>query len=379
MTDDFIPEKILLSVLSSIIFLLFIPVMALASQVEEGDHSNECVILLHGMARTKYSMRSLEAYLKKNGFNTVNGGYASTSKSVAEIAGDEVAEAVKICLEGKAEKIHFVTHSLGGIVVRQYLQTSSVPDGSRIVMLAPPNKGSELADEMKDLAPYRWLNGPAGQELGTDKKSTPNLLKPVEIEIGIIAGDSSLNPIYSSIIPGPDDGKVAVESTKLDEMKDFIQISSSHTFIMENAKVMRQTLHFLEKGKFDHAPFIKPFSSDGCSLFPDGTIIERNLWCDCCLNHDLAYWRGGTEEERKWADETLRACVLEKTGNRALSDLMYSGVRIGGASIFPTWYRWGYGWPYGRGNRPLTGKEEESARKKLEEYKRHGIPYNCTE
>lgn len=360
---------LLFLILTSLLFV--IPYSAMASS------NDECVVILHGLARTKYSMRSLEVYLQKNGFKTVNGGYASTSKSVAEIADDEVAEAVKICREGKAGKIHFVTHSIGGIVVRQYLQTSSVPDGSRIVMLAPPNRGSELTDEMKDLAPYRWLNGPAGQELGTDNESTPNTLKPVEIEIGIIAGDSSLNPIYSSIIPGPDDGKVAVESTKLDEMKDFIIIPSSHTFIMENAKVMRQTLHFLKTGSFDHEPLIKPFTSDGCSLFPDGTIKDINLWCSCCINHDLAYWRGGTERERKEADQALRACVQEKIGNSALSNLMYSGVRMGGASIFPTWYRWGYGWPYGRSDRPLTDKEEESVQKKMEEYKKKKQRYSC--
>ena len=361
-----------------VLFLILTSLLLISPRAANASSNDECVVILHGLARTKYSMRSLEVFLKKNGFNTVNGGYASTSKSVAEIASNDVAEAVEICREKKASKIHFVTHSLGGIVVRQYLQTSSVPYGSRVVMLAPPNKGSELADEMKDLTPYKWLNGPAGQELGTDLESTPNLLQPVDIEIGIIAGDSSLNPIYSSMIPGPDDGKVAVESTKLDEMKDFILMPSSHTFIMENDEVMRQTLHFLKNGRFDHEPFIKPFTSDGCSLFPDGTIIEKNLWCDCCLNHDLAYWRGGTGEERKEADEALRACVLKKTGNKALSDLMYSGVRMGGGSIFPTWYRWGYGWPYGRGDRTLTEKEEESAHKKLEEYKKHSIPHNCS-
>lgn len=112
------------------------------------------------------------------------------------------------------------------------------------------------------------------------------------------------------------------------------------------------------------------FTSDGCSLFPDGSLKDRKLWCDCCYAHDIAYWRGGTEEERKQADAALRNCVLERTRDTALADLMYRGVRMGGHPAFPTWYRWGYGWKYGRGYRPLTDEEQHQAAGKLEEYLR---------
>jgi hypothetical protein len=111
------------------------------------------------------------------------------------------------------------------------------------------------------------------------------------------------------------------------------------------------------------------FWSDGCSLFPDGTLQDRSLWCDCCFNHDIAYWRGGTEEERKAADQTLRACVLEHIGNNTLATTMYDGVRVGGSPVFPTWYRWGYGWEYGRGYEPLTQEEQKQAAEKLDRYK----------
>jgi hypothetical protein len=121
------------------------------------------------------------------------------------------------------------------------------------------------------------------------------------------------------------------------------------------------------------------FTSDGCSLFPDGTVGDRAKWCRCCLQHDIAYWRGGTEEERKDADRALRKCVRERTDDKALAETMYLGVRAGGHPAFPTWYRWAYGWPYGRGYQPLTDEERKQAQTKLDEYvKKHPEGY-CSE
>ena len=114
------------------------------------------------------------------------------------------------------------------------------------------------------------------------------------------------------------------------------------------------------------------FTSDGCSLFPDGTISDRDKWCDCCLQHDIAYWRGGSEEERKDADKALLACVLERTGEKTLARTMYLAVRAGGHPAFPTWYRWAYGWPYGRGYQPLNAEEQQQAKERLRDYwKKH--------
>jgi hypothetical protein len=121
---------------------------------------------------------------------------------------------------------------------------------------------------------------------------------------------------------------------------------------------------------------LQDFSSDGCSLFPDGDFNNRNLWCDCCFTHDIAYWRGGTEEERKQADQALRKCVLERTGNKVLAKMMYDGVRAGGHPAFPTWYRWGYGWQYGRGYEPLAEKEQQMVNQKIEDYRaKHPLGY----
>ncbi len=122
---------------------------------------------------------------------------------------------------------------------------------------------------------------------------------------------------------------------------------------------------------------LRDFASDGCSLFPEGDLGRPTLWCDCCLAHDIAYWQGGTEEQRRHADEALQACVLARTGSRTLADLMYQGVRVGGYPLFPTWYRWGYGWAYGKGYAPLTEDEQREVRAKLDAYYRTQHPAQC--
>ena len=109
---------------------------------------------------------------------------------------------------------------------------------------------------------------------------------------------------------------------------------------------------------------LRDFWSDGCSLFPDGTIKDRSKWCDCCLSHDIAYWQGGAEKERKKADDILRDCVLERTKDKNLAETMYLGVRAGGHPAFPTWYRW----PYGRGYERLSDAEKQRVRERLDEY-----------
>lgn len=113
---------------------------------------------------------------------------------------------------------------------------------------------------------------------------------------------------------------------------------------------------------------LRPFSSDGCSLFPDRALVGTADWCECCLAHDLAYWRGGTAEERLQADQRLKQCVLDKTGNQALADTMFSGVRAGGSPHLNTWFRWGYGWPFGREYGPLTPEDMALASRLEQEY-----------
>ena len=113
---------------------------------------------------------------------------------------------------------------------------------------------------------------------------------------------------------------------------------------------------------------LRPFTSDGCSLFPDSSPITKDDWCSCCFVHDLAYWRGGTAAERETADARLSECVLAKTRNENLAKLMYEGVRAGGSPYFYNWYRWGYGWGYDRKYQALTQEESEAADQLVEAY-----------
>ena len=119
---------------------------------------------------------------------------------------------------------------------------------------------------------------------------------------------------------------------------------------------------------FKKAGELSDFTSDGCSLFPDNSLINADDWCRCCLDHDIAYWRGGTAAERLAADKALRACVLEATGDANLAEAMYLGVRMGGSPYFKNWYRWGYGWSYARKYTPLTEEERNLSDAKLAEF-----------
>jgi len=101
---------------------------------------------------------------------------------------------------------------------------------------------------------------------------------------------------------------------------------------------------------------LAPFTSDGCSAFPDGTPGQKTLWLDCCYQHDYAYWKGGTREDRAQADQALRACVAA-VGEAEIAALMLAGVRVGGTPYLPTHFRWGYGWPFFRGYKPLSDDE----------------------
>ena len=106
------------------------------------------------------------------------------------------------------------------------------------------------------------------------------------------------------------------------------------------------------------AETIKPFTSDGCSAFPEGTRQQKELWLQCCTAHDYAYWQGGTYSERMDADLALHQCV-QQVGEESIALLMLAGVRVGGSPFFPTDFRWGYGWPYPKFYGPLTIQEKQ--------------------
>lgn len=212
-------------------------------------YAQECVVLLHGLGRSTWSMHHIENSLEKIGYLVVNQSYLSREQSIQSLS-EVVGDSILRCQQHKPSAIHFVTHSLGGILVRSYFQRHDAANVKRVVMLGPPNHGSEVVDKFKDSWWFKWLTGPTGQELGTNPESAPNQLKPIALEIGIIAGSSSLDPWFSSLFSGDNDGKVSVESTKLPEMKDFIQVENSHTFMANSRNVIMQIQSFLSSGAF---------------------------------------------------------------------------------------------------------------------------------
>jgi pimeloyl-ACP methyl ester carboxylesterase len=262
-----------------VIKFCLIIVLALIPMLSSATENQECVILLHGLCRTSRSMMPMAQALSASGYRVLNVNYPSRTAAIETLSEDAIGRAVadaenspgpergallrstnKVLAEqcsalrstnSAAVKIHFVTHSLGGILVRSYLSRHTIPNLGRVVMLGPPNQGSEVVDKLGSWRLFKKINGPAGGELGTDKNSTSNKLGPANFCVGIIAGDRSINWINSLLIPGRDDGKVSVERTKLADMSDHIVLHATHPFLMRNRAAIRQTLHFLHTGRFE--------------------------------------------------------------------------------------------------------------------------------
>jgi len=238
-------KKILKSVLVSLL-----AVFGLATKDDSAiAGSGEQVVLLHGIKRTSSHMEALEKFLVSKGYTVFNMDYPSTEHSmekITAIVARDIAQKVR-----PDKPLHFVGYSMGGIVTRAILNKYRPDNLGRVVQLASPNQGSEVADFLKDNWIYNKVYGPAGQQLVTEGAGLDTLLGKVDYELGVIAGKFSIDPVSSSLIPGDDDGKVSVESTKVDGMRDHIVVRASHTFFPQNKTVQRQTLHFLRTGFFN--------------------------------------------------------------------------------------------------------------------------------
>lgn len=211
----------------------------------------QCVVVLHGLMRTSGSMRKVAQALEQNGYSVINVDYPSRKKYIEELAPLAVEKGLSACRALGAKTIHFVTHSLGGILLRYYLSKNKIPELGRVVMLAPPNHGSETVDLFEGMPGFGLAGGPAGRQLGTKRRSVPMRLGPADFEVGIIAGSWSINFSMGGILPTPNDGTVSVESARLEGMKDFIVVRHTHSFIMRSDRVIRQTIYFLQNGIFN--------------------------------------------------------------------------------------------------------------------------------
>jgi hypothetical protein len=187
--------------------------------------------------------------LSLKGYVVVNEGYPSRRQTI-EASAAVIGRDVKLCRIKGAAPIDFVTHSQGAIVLRQYFVDHTVAEARRVVMLAPPNHGSEIADHLRGRWWYDRATGPAGRELGTDRGSLPNRLGAMPLSVGVIAGTRSHEPWFARYIRGPNDGKVSVESARMDGMSDFITVDASHTFMMNSPQVQDQVAAFLADGRF---------------------------------------------------------------------------------------------------------------------------------
>jgi pimeloyl-ACP methyl ester carboxylesterase len=212
--------------------------------------SHDGVVLLHGISRTAHSFRKMESAAERAGYATLNLDYASRHKALEALA-EDIHPAIETFAGRLSGQVHFVCHSMGGLLARVYLARYRPPNLGRAVMLGTPNGGSEIADRLKNVMFYRAFFGPAGQQLGTARDAaTMALLRPIDYPVGIISGNRSIYPVASAFLARPHDGRVSVANTKLDGMTDHIVVRTSHPWLVRSDEAVAQTIAFLREGRF---------------------------------------------------------------------------------------------------------------------------------
>jgi pimeloyl-ACP methyl ester carboxylesterase len=232
-------------------FISLIMLAASGCSIHNNPDSTEQVILLHGLGRKGHAMFLLQKRIREAGYEAHSIEYASLQEP-PEVLLEKVAEQIELCCRDDSRPVHFVGHSLGGLIVRAYLDKRPLENLGRVVLLGTPSQGSELVDIYGDSWLFRVL-GPTAGVLGTDEDSFPNSIGPPYYPLGIIAGTSGFS-ITDDHLPGPDDGLVSVKSTKIDGMADFLLVDTSHSMMRYNQTVARETIHFLKNGSFSPEP-----------------------------------------------------------------------------------------------------------------------------
>ena len=234
------------------VWVLFLALLLALPGCQSGPApGEEAVVLVHGLGRSRASMMVLAQRLEWAGYGVTIVGYNSLSTAFAEQTATVRSVVERCCSE--SPRIHFVGHSLGGLVIRGYLAETAPERLGRVVLLAPPNQGSLFIDWLDDIPVAAEVLGPVGMALGTDTTDIPATLPAPDYEMGIIAGTRSIQPIGHLAIPGPDDGIVSVEQTRVEGVP-VIVLPRSHAFIMSSRYTARAVIEFLRTGEFGDVP-----------------------------------------------------------------------------------------------------------------------------
>ncbi len=213
--------------------------------------SDEVVVLLHGLAETPLIMAPLEIALLREGYRIHNPGYPSTSATIEELATKFVRPLLHDFPE--AGRIHFVTHSLGGVLLHYCLQSERPANLGRVVMTAPGLQGSEALEAYRHNWLFRMIYGPASFQSGTAADAFARCLeKDAKYDLGVIAGCVSLDLVANLFIPWPHDGKIGVARTKIAGLKDHLVLPTAHDLIASDPVAIAQTARFLRSGHFFH-------------------------------------------------------------------------------------------------------------------------------
>lgn len=221
------------------------------------NNGNDYVIMLHGLWNSSSRMEDFEEYFLKKNYQVFNLDYPSTEFQIEKLDTKYLKPIIESVPLHTGQKIHFITHSMGGLLLRHYLTHNELPQLGRVVMISPPNHGSEWADILDNHPVIKSMVGPAANELKTRNNTFLNKLGAVDYHLGIIAGDKSYTDMTEEFLPGADDGMVPVSRMKVRGMKDFIILHDHHRGLTWNPDAMKQAEMFIKTGRFIHSENMK--------------------------------------------------------------------------------------------------------------------------